>query len=49
MLHFGLDVQRARPVRLDEQPTDFFLTHNGRDVGFHVPPHALRTLRITFA
>jgi len=49
MLHFGLDVQRARPVRLDEQPADFFLTHNGRDVGFHVPPHALRTLRITFA
>jgi mannosylglycerate hydrolase len=49
MLHFGLDVQRARPVRLDEQPTDFFLTHNGRDVGFHLPPHALRTLRITFA
>jgi mannosylglycerate hydrolase len=49
MLHFGLDVQRARPVRLDEQPSEFFLTHNGRDVGFHVPPHALRTLRITFA
>lgn len=49
MLHFGLDVQRARPVGLDEQPVDFFLTHNGRDVGFYVPPHALRTLRITFA
>ncbi len=48
MLRFGLDVQRARPVRLDEGPADFFLTHNGRDVGFHVPPHALRTLRITF-
>jgi alpha-mannosidase len=48
MLHFGLDVQRARPVGLDEQPADFFVTHNGRDVGFHVPPHALRTLRITF-
>ncbi len=48
VLHFGIDVQRARPVRLDEQPTDFFLTHNGRDVGFVVPPHALRTVRITF-
>ncbi len=48
MLHFGLDVQRAHPVGLDEGPADFFLTHNGRDVGFHVPPHALRTLRITF-
>ncbi len=47
-LHFGLDVARARPVGLDEQPDDFFLMHNGRDVDFHVPPHALRTLRITF-
>ena len=47
-LHFGLDVRRARPVGLDEQPRDFFVTHNGRDVGYQVPPHAMRSVRLTF-
>ncbi len=47
-LRFGLDVRRARPVGLDEQPVDFYVTHQGRDVGFRVPPHALRSIRITF-
>lgn len=47
-LHFGLDVRRARPVRLDEQPADHSVSHHGRDVGFHVPPHALRSVRVTF-
>ena len=47
-LRFGLDVRRARPVGLDEQPVDYHVLHQGRDVGFHVPPHALRSVRITF-
>jgi hypothetical protein len=47
-LRFGLDVRRARPVRLDEQPAEHPVTHHGRAVGFHVPPHALRSVRITF-
>jgi alpha-mannosidase len=47
-LRFGLDVRRARPVRLDEQPVDHLVTHHGREVGFRVPPHALRSIRITF-
>ena len=48
-LHFGLDVTRARPVRLDETPAEHGLTHYGRVVGMHVPAHALRTVRVTFA
>jgi hypothetical protein len=48
VLHFGLDVRRARPVRLDELPDDFYVEQQGRDISFHVPPHALRTVRITF-
>jgi 2-O-(6-phospho-alpha-D-mannosyl)-D-glycerate hydrolase len=47
-LRFGLDVRRARPVRLDELPDEFYVEHHGRDVQFHVPPHALRTVRVTF-
>ena len=47
-LHFGLDVRRARPVRIDEQPDEFYVEHHGRSVQFHVPPHALRTVRVTF-
>jgi hypothetical protein len=47
-LRFGLDVRRARPVGLDEQLVDFYVTHQGREVGFRVPPHALRSIRITF-
>jgi hypothetical protein len=47
-LRFGIDVRRAHPVRLDEQPDDFSVEHFGRDVRFHVPPHALRTVRLTF-
>jgi len=46
-LHFGLDVRRARPVRIDEQPDEFYVEHHGRSVQFHVPPHALRTVRVT--
>jgi alpha-mannosidase len=48
ILHFGIDVRRARPVRLDEQPADHPVSHHGRDVGFAVPPHALRSVRVTF-
>jgi mannosylglycerate hydrolase len=47
-LRFGLDVRRARPVRIDEQPDEFYVEHHGRQVQFHVPPHALRTVRVTF-
>jgi mannosylglycerate hydrolase len=47
-LRFGLDVRRARPVRLDELPDDFYVEHQGRDISFHVPPHAMRTVRVTF-
>ena len=47
-LRFGLDVRRARPIRLDERPDDFFVEHFGRDVSFRVPPHALRSVRVTF-
>ncbi|MDQ1385893.1 MAG: 2-O-(6-phospho-alpha-D-mannosyl)-D-glycerate hydrolase [Actinomycetota bacterium] len=47
-LRFGLDVRRARPVGLDEQPVDYHVMHQGREVGFRVPPHALRSVRITF-
>jgi mannosylglycerate hydrolase len=47
-LRFGLDVRRARPVGLDEQPIEDLVTHRGRVVGMHVPPHALRSVRITF-
>jgi alpha-mannosidase len=47
-LHFGLDVRRARPVRLDEQPDDFHVEHHGRAVAFRVPPHGLRSVRVTF-
>ncbi len=47
-LRFGLDVQRARPVRIDEQPDDFYVEHHGRAVALHVPPHALRSVRVTF-
>ena len=36
----------ARP--LDEHPDEFYVKHHGRDVSFHVPPHALRTVRVTF-
>ncbi len=48
VLHFGLDVRRARPVRSDELPDEFYVLHQGRDISFHVPPHALRTVRVTF-
>jgi alpha-mannosidase len=48
-LRFGIDVGRARPVRLDEQPDDFHVEHFGREVRFHVPPHALRGVRLDFA
>ena len=47
-LHFGLDVTRARPVRLDETPAEHGVTHYGRVVGMHVPAHALRSVRVTF-
>ena len=46
-LHFGREAQRARPIRLDEQPSDFLVTHNGRDVGFEVPPHSMRSVQLT--
>jgi alpha-mannosidase len=46
-LHLGRDVRRARPVGLDEQPSDSLVTHNGRDVGFEVPPHALRSVLLS--
>jgi alpha-mannosidase len=48
-LHFGLDVDRARAVRLDEQPDDYPVVHTRRDVSFVVPPHALRSVLVTFA
>jgi mannosylglycerate hydrolase len=47
-LVFGREVRDVRPVGLDEQPFDFFVTHAGRDVGFDVPPHALRSVRLAF-
>jgi alpha-mannosidase len=47
-LRFGLDVRRARPVRVDEQPAEFYVEHHGRNVEFRVPPHALRSVRVTF-
>ncbi|HUI48285.1 MAG TPA: glycosyl hydrolase-related protein [Acidimicrobiia bacterium] len=47
-LRFGVDVRRARPVRLDETPDQFYVDHQGRTVSFRVPPHALRTVRVTF-
>ncbi|HEV7525207.1 MAG TPA: glycosyl hydrolase-related protein [Acidimicrobiia bacterium] len=47
-LRFGLDVRRARPVRIDEQPDDFYVEHHGRTARLHVPPHALRSVRVTF-
>jgi mannosylglycerate hydrolase len=47
-LNFGLDVRRARPVGLDEQPVEDLVTHRGRVVGMYVPPHALRSVRVTF-
>jgi alpha-mannosidase len=46
-LHFGREARRARPIQLDEQPSDFLVTHNGRDVGFEVPQHAMRSIRLT--
>jgi len=47
-LHFGVDVRRARPVGLDEQPVEDLVTHRGRVVGIYVPAHALRSVRVTF-
>jgi len=47
-LRFGLDVRRARPVGLDEQPVEHLVTHHGREVALPVPPHALRSVRINF-
>ena len=47
-LRFGLDVRRARPIGLDEQPADHYVEHHGREVFLHVPPHALRSVRVTF-
>jgi hypothetical protein len=47
-LRFGIDVRRAQPARLDEQPDDFLVEHAGRRIGFAVPPHGLRSVRVAF-
>jgi hypothetical protein len=47
-LRFGLDVRGARPVRLDEQPADHAVEHVGREVRLRVPPHALRSVHVSF-
>jgi hypothetical protein len=47
-LRFGIDVRRTHAVRLDEQPGEFAVEHSGRDVALHVPPHALRSVLVTF-
>ncbi len=47
VLHLGREVRRARPIGLDEQSSDFLVTHNGADVGFLVPPHALRSVLLS--
>jgi 2-O-(6-phospho-alpha-D-mannosyl)-D-glycerate hydrolase len=47
-LRFGLDVRRARPVRLDETPSGFRVSRAGRRIGLVVPRHALRSVRVTF-
>ena len=47
-LRFGLDVRRAQPVGLDEQPVEHLVTHHGREVELPVPPHALRSVRVSF-
>jgi alpha-mannosidase len=46
-LRFGIEVESAGPVRLDEQPDDFAVEHTRRDVTFGVPPHALRSVRVS--
>jgi hypothetical protein len=46
-LRLGFDVARATAARLDETPVDQPLEHIGRTITFPVPPHALRTVRIT--
>jgi alpha-mannosidase len=46
-LRFGFDVANAAPVRLDETPVDQPIDLSGRTVTLAVPPHALRSVRIT--
>jgi mannosylglycerate hydrolase len=46
VLRFGLDVEDATAVRLDETPDGNDLTRDGRTVALTVPPHALRSVRI---
>jgi hypothetical protein len=48
-LQFGVDVEAARAVRLDEEPDDFLVEHAGRDIRLPVPPHALRSVLVMFA
>jgi mannosylglycerate hydrolase len=47
-LRFGLDVRRVDPVGLDEEPGEHVVSHHGREVELPVPPHALRSVRVSF-
>ena len=46
LVSFGFDVGAAAAVRLDESPADLPLAHEGRQLRFSVPPHALRSVRV---
>ena len=46
VLRFGVDIEDATAVRLDETPDDNLLTHHGRTIALTVPPHALRSVRL---
>ncbi len=43
----GIPFQEARPLRLDEEPSGHPITREGATLRFPVPPHALRTVRIS--
>ena len=46
VLRFGLELEDATAVRLDETPDDSRLTHDGRTITLTVPAHALRSVRL---
>jgi hypothetical protein len=48
-LDFGLPVGSAAAVRLDEDPEDWPVALDGTTVRVVVPPHALRSMRVTWA
>ncbi|MEE8476185.1 MAG: glycosyl hydrolase-related protein [Myxococcota bacterium] len=43
----GFPFREARPLRLDEEPGEHPIAREGASLRFSVPPHALRTVRIS--